>query len=713
MRYRIRGMDCAEEVSALKRALSDIANPGSLSFDILERIMEVPGVVDRDVVVEAVADIGLRAEPLVEGVQESQATWWERQRRNVLTAVSAVGVVSGFTAHAMISGIETAIGSEGAAVASQPVPLAAILAYSFAIVTGLALVLPKAWYAVRGLRPDMNLLMTLAVAGAIVLGEWFEAATVSFLFALSLALEAWSVGRASRAVEKLLSLAPPRVRIKRGASLEEVDPATVEPDTVFVVRAGERFALDGIGVDGSTQVNQAPITGESLPVPKEPGAEVYAGTINGNGTVEVRCTRAAADTTLAQIVKMVGEARKDRSDSEQWVERFARIYTPAVLALALAVMVLPPLIAGGQWSEWFYSGLVLLVIGCPCALVIATPVAVVSSLAATARNGVLVKGGRFLEIPATLRVVALDKTGTLTQGRPRVVEVAPYDDHTPERLLAAAAAVELRSEHPLARAIVEYAQEQGVEIPDATNVEIVPGKGTTGTVDGRDYWLGSHRWLEDRNMETPEVHQELETRSSAGRSVVVVGTADHVCGFITLADTVREDAAASVAALHAAGIQQVSMLTGDNRGTAEAVAKQVRIDDVHAELLPADKVAVVEALERDVGPVAMIGDGVNDAPALARASIGVAMGVMGTDVAIETADVALMTDDLSKLAWLIHHSRRTLRIIRQNTVFALAVKAVFVVLTFAGMATLWGAIAADMGASLLVVFNALRLLRRV
>ncbi len=712
-RYRIRGMDCADEVAALKRALKDIVYVEDLRFDLMDGVMEVPASVSRQAVAERVARAGMRAEPIEHTGTTDERSWWERHGRSVLTTVSGLSVLAGFVAHAVLADLEAAVGSEGLANHDgiHEVPILAVTFYVVAVTTGLALVLPKAWYAVKNMRPDMNLLMTLAVAGAIGLGEWFEAGTVSFLFALSLTLESWSVGRARRAVEKLLSLAPPRVRVKRDDGTTEVEPADVPVGTIFIVRPGERIALDGVVVEGTSDVDQAPITGESVHVPKSVGDDVFAGTINGNGAIDVRSTKAASDTTLAQIIRMVGEARKDRADAERWVERFARVYTPVVFAVAGAVMLLPPLLLGASWAEWLYRGLVLLVIGCPCALVIATPVAVVAGLAASARHGVLVKGGRFLELPASIRVVALDKTGTLTQGRPEVVDVEALNEHTSQGLLTVAAAIESRSEHPIARAILGHANSKGIHIPRPEDVEIVPGKGTSGRVDDRRYWLGSHRWLEERQQETDELHAAIEQRSSAGRSVVVVGTDSHVCGFVTLADAIRPEAKQTVSELHNAGVEQVVMLTGDNQATASAVASQVGIDDMRAELLPADKVAAVEMLEREVGPVAMIGDGVNDAPALARATIGVAMGAAGTDVAIETADVALMGDDISKLGWLVRHSARTLRVIRQNTVFALGVKALFVVLTFAGVASLWGAIAADMGASLLVVFNALRLLR--
>lgn len=707
--FKIRGMDCADEVAALRDVFKEIMDVEALRFDLLDGVMEVPNTISSDVVIERVAAAGLAAKVVGEESSE-KGSWMEMYGMTALTVLSGLFVVFAFVLHGVMKGFSAAVGSEGMATTEAAVPSYIIGMYLISVASGITRIVPKALRAAIRLRPDMNLLMTIAVCGAMALGEWFEAATVSFLFAFSLSLESWSVGKARRAIEKLLSLAPPLVRIQVGNEIEEVSPDTVRIGQMSIVQPGERFALDGIIVDGVSDVDQAPITGESELVAKEEGDEVFAGTINGNGALEVRSTTLASDTTLAQVIEMVGNARKCRSDSERWVERFARIYTPLVLGVAALVAVVPPLIFGEAFSEWLYRALVLLVIGCPCALVIATPVAIVAGLAASARNGVLVKGGQFLEIPSRVSVVALDKTGTLTEGRPKVVSVESLDEHSSEELLKIAAAVETKSEHPIARAIVLYAQKQGVEIPDCIDVNIVPGKGTTGRVGDTSYWLGSHRWLEERKQESEDVHRRLEEVSHAGRSVVVVGTEDHVCGIITLADSVRESSKSAVRALYRAGVKKVVMLTGDNRGTAETIAKEVGIEDVRSELLPADKVVAVEDLESTVGPVAMIGDGVNDAPALARASLGVAMGVMGADVAVETADIALMTDDMGKLAWLIGHSKRTLGIIWQNTVFALAVKAIFVVLTFTGVASLWGAIAADMGASLLVVGNALRLL---
>jgi len=406
---------------------------------------------------------------------------------------------------------------------------------------------------------------------------------------------------------------------------------------------------------------------------------------------------------------MVSEAQSRRAPSEQWVEKFARVYTPAVMALALAVALVPPLVSG-VWGEWFYRVLVLLVIACPCALVISTPVSIVAALTAAARHGVLVKGGVYVEVPARLRAIALDKTGTLTEGRPEVREVVPVQGRTAEDLLRVAAAVEARSEHPLAQAIVRHAVADGVPVTPAEDFQAIKGRGATARFDGRSVWLGSHRLLEERLPETAEMHALAEKLSAGGSSVVAVGEDRHLLGFIAIGDRVRASARSLVAALKQSGIQHVVMLTGDNQATADAVARETGVDEVLAELLPEDKVKAVDSLVERYGIVAMVGDGVNDAPALARASLGIAMGAAGTDAALETADIALMGDDLSRLPWLLRHSRRTLAIIRQNIVVSLGIKALFVVLTFTGLATLWAAIAADMGVSLLVVFNALRLL---
>ena len=709
--FRIHGMDCAEEVATLKRELTGlVGGVEKLQFDILQGKMSVVNSgVSSDEVARAVARTGMRAEAWTSPTRKAARSGWNG--RSIGTLISGLAIVAGFLVHALQSGgFRAALGSEGLGQAHHvPIPVRAV--YAIAILAGGWYVAPKALFALRRLRPDMNLLMTIAVLGAVVIGEWLEAATVSFLFAVSLALESWSVGRARRAVEALLDLAPLTVRILKDGNESEVAADSVAIGTVFLVKPGDRIALDGELLRGSSEVNQAPITGESVPVLKEAGAQLFAGTINGNGALEVRSTKLASDTTLAHIIQMVGKAQANRAPAEQWVEKFARYYTPIVFATAALVFLIPPLLLSGAWPDWTYRALVLLVIGCPCALVISTPVSIVAALAASARNGVLIKGGAYVEVPAHLKAIAMDKTGTLTEGRPQVTDVLPQPGISRTELLEIAATMESQSDHPLARAIVEYCHQERIAVRTATSFQLKQGKGAEAEISGRAYWLGSHRYLEERGSETSEIHNELERLAATGQSVVVIGDDHRLLGMITLADTVRTASIDVVRRLHQHGVAHVVMLTGDNKPTADAIAQQTGVDEVYAELLPQDKVTSIEKLVEKYGQVAMVGDGVNDAPAMARASLGIAMGAMGSDAAIEAADVALMSDDLSKLPWLIRHSRRTLSVIRQNIGASLAVKALFVVLTFAGYASLWAAIAADMGVSLLVIANALRLLR--
>lgn len=719
LRFKVQGLDCADEIVVLKREVGPVVGgEDHLSFDLLNGKMIVTlgsVAVSPETVRRAVARTGMQAEVWKEGAPPvAGERFWQRWGRTLLTSTSGFCTVAGCLVNAAIAGsIPAAIGSEGMGLA-LPVPVASQVLYGLAILTGAWYVLPRAWQAIRRLRPDMNLLMTVAVLGAVGIGDWFEAATVTFLFSLSLALEKWSVAHARRAVEALLDLTALSAHLLReDGSHEEVSPDQVAVGSVFLVKPGERLPLDGRVVRGSSHVNQAPITGESLPVAKNPGDPIFAGTVNGEGALEVVSTKPAGETTLAHIIRMVGEAQSRRAPSEQWVEKFAQVYTPLVLGLAVAFCVVPPLLFGGAWSEWFYRALVLLVIACPCALVISTPVSIVAAIAAAARQGVLVKGGAYIEAPGRLRAIAFDKTGTLTAGQPSVVAVLPLNGHTEAELLERVAGLEVRSEHPLGKAILAHAQERGVAIRPAQDYQIIPGKGATARYNGEPYWLGSHRYLEERGQETGEVHAQLEALSQAGRTVVIVGNERHVCGYITLADTVRPSAPAAVRALREMGVEKIVLLTGDNAPTAQAIALATGVDEVQAELLPADKVAAVEALVARYGQVAMVGDGVNDAPAMARASVGIAMGAVGSDAAFETADIALMSNDLTRLPWLVFHSRRALGIIRQNIAFALSVKAIFVVLTFLGFASLWAAIAADMGASLLVIFNSLRLLQKV
>ena len=716
MHLKIHGMDCADEVAVLKREIGPlVGGQERLAFDILlgRMTVQAPADVSPEDMVAAVGRTGMRAELWTEDERAvPRAGVWRQHGRTVTTVASGMLTLAAFAAHAFIAGdLAAALGAEGLG-STHDVPLLVRRLYGLAVVAGAWFILPKAWFAARRLRPDMNLLMTVAVVGAIAIGEWFEAATVAFLFAVAQALESWSIGRARRAVSALLDLTPVTARIvSPDGAYRDVAPADVPVGSRVQVRPGERIPLDGIVRQGRTAVNQAPITGESVPVDKDSGSSVFAGTINGDGAIVIESTKPAGDTTLAHIIRLVRDAQSRRAPAEQWVERFARIYTPAVLVVAVLVLFVPPLLFGGAWTPWTYRALVLLVIGCPCALVISTPVTIVAALAAAARHGVLIKGGLFVEAPARLRAIAMDKTGTLTIGSPIVTNVIAHNDHSPQDVLQLAVSMEAHSDHPIARAIVAHGAAEGVQAKPVQDFQALQGRGASARIEGREYWLGSHRHLEERGQETTEIHDELEQLAAAGQTVVVFGDDSHVCGFITVADPVRPDGRRTVQALREAGIESIVMLTGDNQGAARAIAQHTGVDSVQAELLPADKVRAVEELVGRYGTVAMVGDGVNDAPAMARATIGIAMGAAGSDAAIETADIALMSDDLAKLPWLIHHSRRALNIIRQNIGVSLGVKTIFVLLTFSGFASLWAAIAADMGVSLLVIFNALRLLR--
>ncbi|NNL36487.1 MAG: cation-translocating P-type ATPase, partial [Silicimonas sp.] len=712
--FHVSGLDCAEEVSILNRVVGpEVGGREYLAFDVINARMTVlDGGTNpsSDKIIDIVATTGMTAKPWdAEDASADQAAHLKKQK--LFTMLSGSFRAAGFAFHLIETGIAGAIGIFSGH-GESAMPMVEVALFATAILFGVWLVAPKAWSSARRFSPDMNLLMVVAVAGAIGLGEFFEAATVAFFFSLSLYLESWSVGRARNAVSALLDLAPPTARVLYDDGSEaDVPAAAVAVGARFIVRGGDRIPLDGEVVDGAGAVDQAPITGESALVPKETGDDVYAGTINGEGTLTVRATKAASDTVLSKIIRMVGDAHSRRAEVEQWVAKFARIYTPVVMVLAILIALVPPLVVGGDWGFWFYNALVLLVIACPCALVISTPVSIVASLAASARNGVLIKGGAYVEAPGRTTALAMDKTGTITMGEPEVAAKYPLGGITERDLMARAIALEARSSHPLAHAILARAEQDGMQITAADETRTVPGRGLEGELDGQSIWLGSDRFAEEKGL-GGDIPTDLRDRiEGAGSTLVAIGDANGVSGVLELRDRIRPDAKGIVARLHAQGVKKIVMLTGDNAATAKAVAAEVGIDGVRAELLPEDKVAAIEELVAEYSTVAMIGDGVNDAPAMARAHYGIAMGAVGSDAAIETADIALMTDDIGKVPWLIGHSRWTMSIIKQNIGLSLATKAVFVVATAFGMASMWGAIAADVGVSLLVVANALRLLR--
>ena len=599
----------------------------------------------------------------------------------------------------------------GALAAAVGLPVAVPL-YLAAIVVGGAPIARIGWQRLRHGNLDMNVLMTIAVVGAAAIGEWGEGASTVVLFSLAQLLEAHSLDRARRAISGLMSLAPETALVLRGDGEARVAAAAVSPGERILVRPGERVPLDGVILAGASEVDQSPLTGESRPVPRAPGDGVFAGSINGAGALEVRVTRASNETTLARVLRRVEEAQSSRAPSQGFVESFARVYTPAVVALAVVVAVAPPLAGMGTYLAWGYRALVLLVIACPCALVISTPVSIVSALTAASRSGVLVKGGAHLEEIGRVREVVFDKTGTLTRGEPRVADVLALDGEEAAEVIRLAASVEARGAHPVGEAVVAHARELGLAVEPAAGVTVLPGRGARGCVGDLRVVVGSHRLFDELGLCDHRMDADLARLEGEGKTVVLVGLegdAPRMSGVIAVGDVLRPEAAAAVAGLRAMGVAS-SMLTGDNERTARAIAGQLGIATWAADLLPEDKVERLRERRRVAGRVAMVGDGVNDAPALASANVGIAMARRGTDAALETADIALMSDDLSLLPPLVALGRAARRTIAQNIALSLLVKAAVLGLALAGYGTLWAAVAADMGASLLVIGNGMRLL---
>lgn len=695
-RIRIEQMDCPTEERLIRDALGRLPGVAGLQFNLLQRVLTVSH--DDGALAQVLPAIrGLGFTPQLEQDDAAQAAAAEPVKKSawplLLAAVAATA-------------------SEGVHFATLgPDWLVALLAITAIGLCGLT-TYKKGWIALKNRNLNINALMSIAVTGAVLIGQWPEAAMVMVLFTLAELIEARSLDRARNAIRGLMDLAPPRATVRQAdGSWQEVDVQGIAVDALVRVRPGERISLDGEVVGGSSTVNQAPITGESLPVEKRVGDPLFAGTINEAGSLEFRVTAAARDTTLARIIHAVEEAQGSRAPTQRFVDQFSRIYTPAVFAFALAVAVLPPLVIGGAWLDWIYRALVLLVVACPCALVISTPVTIVSGLAAAARKGVLVKGGVYLENGRHLAMLALDKTGTLTHGKP--VQTDSLHLLEAEQPLHAvwAASLAARSDHPVSRALALHAEEQGRVLREVEAFAALPGRGTQGVVDGTLLYLGNHRLVEDLGLCSAQLEERLETLERQGKSVVVLCDEQRALMLFAVADTVRQSSREAVGELHELGVR-TCMLTGDNAHTAAAIAEQVGVDEARGDLLPADKLAWVEARQAQGKVVGMVGDGINDAPALARAEIGFAMGAAGTDTAIETADVALMDDDLRKIPAFVRLSRQTHAILLQNIVLALGIKAVFLGMTLAGEATMWMAVFADMGVSLMVVFNGLRLLRK-
>jgi Cd2+/Zn2+-exporting ATPase len=704
----IAQMCCPTEERVIRQALAGLAGVEALDFNLIQRRLRVAHRLDDPAPLLSALDktgLGYLVEP--QGIPPQAAPAAGQGARPVFDSRRA-GLLLGLVASIAAEALALASGDER----SWPVILLALGAIAL---TGPG-VYKKGWIALRNRDLNINALMSIAVTGAALLGQWPEAAMVMVLFALAENIEAHSLDRARNAIQGLMALAPDRATVRQAdGDWRAVDAAGVDPGAVARVAPGERIALDGEVIAGRSAVNQAPITGESMPVPKEVGDLVFAGTVNETGSFEYRVTARHADSTLSRIIRAVEEAQASRAPTQRMVDRFAAIYTPAVFLLALLLAVLPPLLWDGQWETWIYRALVLLVIGCPCALVISTPVTIASGLAATAKAGILVKGGIFLEVGSRLRAVAFDKTGTITHGKPRVIEVVVLQGNMGQGLrLAASLAASLvaRSDHPVSEAIARHWKTAGQLLPLAgvREFEALPGRGIKGWLGGAVHYLGNRRLLADLGIRDAAAETALDRLEAAGMSAVVLCSDGAARAVIGVADAIKETSRDAVAELHRLGIRTV-MLTGDNAVSAAAIGREAGIDDTRANLLPENKLAAIDAELSRYGAVAMVGDGINDAPALAKASIGFAMGGAGSDAAIETADVAVMDDDPRKIGQFVRLSRQTTAILRQNIIMALAIKLVFLALAAAGLATLWMAVFADMGASLLVVFNGLRLLR--
>ena len=693
--FRVEGMDCHEEVAVLERRLKPLEGLESMRADVVGGTLRVSHDAAR-----------LSAAAIVEAVNATGMRAWLDHDTAARVAPPSSGAREAVLA---VSGISVAAGIALDWAGVQPAAAAGLFALSVA--AGGWYWARRAWSAARLFALDINTLMLIAVAGAVAIGEWSEAATVTFLFGLAQWIESRNMERARVAIRALMELAPNDALVRRDGRDLRVGLDTIVVGDEIIVRPGEKIPLDGVVAAGRSEVNQAPITGESLGVAKAPGAEVFAGTINGHGALTVRVSHLRGDTTLARIISLVEHAQSERAPSQTFVERFARIYTPAVVVLAALVAVVPPVAFGAAWSVWVYRALVLLVISCPCALVLSTPVSIVAALAGAARKGVLIKGGRHLETLGRVRCVAFDKTGTLTHGTPAVAHVRAIAPWSRADVLRFAAAIESRSEHPIGRAIRRAARDEGLQVSDCEHYQALPGRGASAEVAGVPVVIGSRRLFEERDWSLEAADAEAGTFGGAEFTTVLVGVEGTVAGVIAVADTVRQAGREAIELLQRAGVGHLAMLTGDHEGTAGWIGGALGIADIRAGLLPQDKLAAIRDLKAAHGAVAMVGDGVNDAPALASADVGIAMGAAGSDAALETADVALMSDDLLRIPYAVRLSRATVRSIQVNIALSLGLKAVFLVLAALGLATLWMAVVADMGASLLVIANGLRLLR--
>ena len=691
--FKVRGMDCATEEKIIRNSLGRENGIHNLRFDLIGERLTVEHSLSSHAIIQNISAAGLRAE--IEGEEQLDYGKDRIRKRIMLTIISGLFITAG--AILDFTGIFQ----------QAPIPL-----YIAAMLSGGILMARKGFYALKTLTLDMNFLMTLAVLGAAFIGEWLEGAMVIFLFSIAELLEAGSLNRARNAIRSLMELAPETARvIRENGEFETLRIDSIEVGTLISVRPGERIPLDSIVIENNGFVNEAPITGESMPVEKVSGDPVYAGSINGDSALEIRVTRVFSESTISRIIKLVEEARSNKSPSEKFVDKFSRYYTPIVVGLSVAMIIVPTLIFDASFNTWFYRALVLLVVACPCALVISTPVTIVSGLTRAAKSGVLIKGGNYLEAMANVDAIVLDKTGTITIGKPEVSEVISLNSLPEDKILSIAASVESASEHPVANAIVAETERREISYEKGEKLHNHPGEGAHAVVDSRQIYVGNHKFFEKSGLCNDEIEHKLELIENRGKTAVLVWDEKSALGMIAVEDKIRSAAKKVIEQFSSFGIEKTYLLTGDNSRTAASIAKQAGIREFQGELMPEGKMEFINNLSNDGYITMMIGDGVNDTPALAAADIGVAMGSAASDQALETADVALMSDDLTKLPFAIALARKSLRIVKANIAFAIGIKAVFMLMAPFGLATLWMAVGADMGASLIVIINGMRVLR--
>ncbi len=686
--FHIEGMDCGSCAKSIENHLNTLPTVKEVSVNFSTGKMKIDASTQEESIMKEVSKIGFKAVP-----DTKNSTHTKKNNENASVIVSgsliALGLISSFT---IIPSIVSTI------------------LYAIAIVISGIKPVRSAFFAIKSRSLDMNVLMSAAAIGAALIGEWLEGAVVVWLFAIGNYLQTKSIEQTRNSIRNLMDLAPPEAWVKAGSEMVKKPVEHITIGETIVVKPGDKLPLDGEIIQGESSVNQAPITGESIPVDKGIGDTVYAGSINEHGSLEIKVTKLADDTTIAKIIHLVEEAQEQKAPTEAFIDKFAAIYTPIVFVLALVVMVLPPLLSIGTWGEWFYRGLELLVIACPCALVISTPVAIVSAIGNAAKNGVLIKGGTFLEKAGAITAIAFDKTGTLTEGKPKVSDIKASNGSEQE-LLSIALTLENHSTHPIAKSIVNYANNKGLQPQHGELFRTIVGKGVQATINGTIYYAGNPKLFDELSVPLTIIEKDVQEMQRNGKTVVIIGTQQGILGTIAVSDTIRNTSAVALHALQQNGIKQTVMLTGDNEGTAKTIASEANVNRYFAELFPEDKVDAIKKLQQEGHKVAMVGDGINDAPALATADLGIAMSGAGTDTAMETADIILMADNLDQLPHTMKLSQKALRIIKQNIWFSIIIKVIALALIFPGWLTLWIAVLSDTGAALIVILNALRLLK--